>query len=104
MLDRFVEGVEVGSVACHYATFAHIQGPKDALRIFAAAWASALPTQPRLVICNNTMRFAIRRQLMYPSKGQGSPCQPWKHRLDAAGLVTPHRCNQPLDAFSHHAQ
>eukprot|EP00971_Amphidinium_carterae_P128354 2542634-Amphidinium_carterae.1 len=41
---------------------------------------------------------------MYPSKGQGSPCQQWKHRLDAAGLITPHRCNQPLDAFSHHAQ
>eukprot|EP00971_Amphidinium_carterae_P258980 5139780-Amphidinium_carterae.1 len=32
------------------------------------------------------------------------PCQQWKHRPDAAGLVTPQRCNQPLDAFSCHAQ
>eukprot|EP00971_Amphidinium_carterae_P082611 1634162-Amphidinium_carterae.1 len=69
----------------------------------AAAWASA-PTQPSLVICNSTMRFAVRRQLMYPSKGQGLPCQQWKHRPDEAGLVTPQRCHHPLDAFSHHAQ
>eukprot|EP00971_Amphidinium_carterae_P027509 541930-Amphidinium_carterae.1 len=30
--------------------------------------------------------------------------QQWKHRPDEAGFVTPHRCNQLLDAFSHHAQ
>eukprot|EP00971_Amphidinium_carterae_P341975 6481082-Amphidinium_carterae.1 len=63
--DRFVEGVEVGSVARHFAAFAHThtQGPTDALRMVAAAWASALPTQPNLVICNSTLRFAVRRQL-----------------------------------------
>eukprot|EP00971_Amphidinium_carterae_P218019 4328154-Amphidinium_carterae.1 len=68
------------------------------------AWASALPTQPSLVICNRTLQFAVRRQLMYPSNGQGEPCRQWKHRPDAAGLVTPHRCSHTLDAFSHHVQ
>eukprot|EP00971_Amphidinium_carterae_P177298 3515980-Amphidinium_carterae.2 len=48
--DRYVEGIEVGSVSRHYAAFAHTQGPKDALRMAAAAWASALyPTQPSAV-------------------------------------------------------
>eukprot|EP00971_Amphidinium_carterae_P238889 4742077-Amphidinium_carterae.2 len=48
--------------------FAHPQGPVDCLHIGTAAWARTLPVQPALIVCNATLQFVVRRQLMFPSQ------------------------------------
>eukprot|EP00971_Amphidinium_carterae_P221910 4405658-Amphidinium_carterae.1 len=107
-LERHVEGIDVGLLSQHMRAFAYPQGPVDCLRIATAAWAHTLPTQPALVLCNATLQFGVRRQLMFPSQGTVKKCLNWKHKPVALGMVVgtvvPERCGTLLDAHSHHAQ
>eukprot|EP00971_Amphidinium_carterae_P097635 1932149-Amphidinium_carterae.1 len=103
-LEHHAEGIEVGSLSQHMRAFAHPQGLVDGLRIATAAWAHTPPTQPAFVICNATLQFGVRRQLMFPSHGTDKKCLNWKHKPAALAMVVPERCGTLLDAHSHHAQ